>query len=143
MSFPTYERLAPSRATLPTAVAVAGAAFSPAMGKMTRAPLRFLITIANLRLGVWIPNPAKAKKWQPEERGPRRWVWTHVLRKKEKLTYPKPRPHYLLRELMGKNDLSALHLYITDGGHYEKPRFGRAPPPRPGVQVDLVHRCLR
>lgn len=116
---PTYERLAPSRATLPTAVAVAGAAFSPAMGKMTRAPLRFLITIANLRLGVWIPNPAKAKKWQPEERGPRRWVWTHVLRKTDKLTYPKPRPHYLLRELMGKNDLSALHLYVTDGGHYE------------------------
>jgi rhodanese-related sulfurtransferase len=43
--------------TLPTAVAVSGAAISPSMGKMTPRPLTFLLALANIRLGVWVPNP--------------------------------------------------------------------------------------
>jgi hypothetical protein len=48
--------------TLPTAVAVSGAAFSPAMGKMSKPAYRFLMALGNARLGVWFPNPAFLRK---------------------------------------------------------------------------------
>src|SRR5262249_38037947 len=44
------------------AASVPGAALAPEMGKMTRAPLRFLMALANIRLGVWIPKPAPDDK---------------------------------------------------------------------------------
>ena len=49
--------------TVPAAVAASGAAFSPVMGKMTKPHLRFLLALANLRLGVWLPNPARVRQW--------------------------------------------------------------------------------
>lgn len=49
--------------TVPAAVAASGAAFSPVMGKMTKPHLRFLLALANLRLGVWLPNPARVREW--------------------------------------------------------------------------------
>jgi len=87
---------------LPAAVAISGAALSPSMGKMTRRPLRLLMGLANVRLGVWVPNPRRLKTFQKRER-----------------FYPRPRPHYLLRELLGINQLNLPYLYVTDGGHYE------------------------
>jgi hypothetical protein len=48
--------------SLPTAVAITGVAISPAMGRMTNSRLRQLITIMNLRLGVWLPNPLNQKR---------------------------------------------------------------------------------
>jgi hypothetical protein len=88
--------------TLPAAVAISGAAISPSMGKMTRRPLRLLMGIANLRLGVWVPNPRRLETFEKRES-----------------VYPRPRPHYLLRELLGLNQLNLPFLYVTDGGHYE------------------------
>lgn len=88
--------------TLPAAVAVSGAAISPSMGKMTRWPLRFLLALANVRLGVWVPNPRRLES----------------LRAGRSL-YPRPRPLYLLKELLGHNSLNDRFLYVTDGGHYE------------------------
>jgi hypothetical protein len=88
--------------TLPAAVAMSGAAISPSMGKMTRRPLRFLMALANLRLGVWVPNPRRIDMFEKRD---------HV--------YPRPRPSYLARELFGINKLDAPYLYVTDGGHYE------------------------
>jgi len=87
--------------TLPAAVAMSGAAISPSMGKMTAKPLRFLMALANVRLGVWVPNP--------------RWVAAEG----EKPLPARPRPSYLLRELLGRNSVNAKYLYVTDGGHYE------------------------
>ena len=46
--------------TISAAVAMSGAAIAPSMGKMTRAPLRFLLALTNVRLGVWLPNPRPA-----------------------------------------------------------------------------------
>jgi hypothetical protein len=89
---------------LPSAVAISGAAVSPSMGKMTARPLRFLMALANVRLGVWLPNP--------------RWVAAN-----EEAALPsrlaRPRPLYLLREMLGWNTVAAKYLYVTDGGHYE------------------------
>jgi hypothetical protein len=89
--------------SLPAAVAMSGAAISPSMGKMTRRPLTFLLALANIRLGVWIPNP--------------RWVMNTPRRKRR--LYGRPRPWYVLLELIGRNRVNARYLYVTDGGHYE------------------------
>jgi hypothetical protein len=88
--------------TLMAAVAMSGAALSPSMGKATRAPLRFLITLGNARLGVWVPNPRHLGRG--DRPPPRHW---------------RPRPHLLLNELLGRNSADARFLYVTDGGHYE------------------------
>ena len=39
-------------------VAISGAAVSPVMGNSTRVAERFLLALANVRLGVWLPHPA-------------------------------------------------------------------------------------
>ncbi|MEA2369751.1 MAG: hypothetical protein QOH12_145 [Solirubrobacteraceae bacterium] len=89
--------------TLPAAVAMSGAAISPSMGKQTRRPMRFLMTIANVRLGVWVPNPRHLRTFDDGR----------VVR------FRRPRPSYLLLELLGLNRIDAPFLYVTDGGHYE------------------------
>jgi hypothetical protein len=97
-------------ATLPTAMAISAAAISPSMGRMTRAPFRFFLALANLRLGVWVPNPRQLEKF--EEHRKRRWY--------QPANYKLiPRPWYLVREMLGLNNLNARFLYVTDGGHYE------------------------
>ena len=89
--------------TLPAAVAMSGAAISPSSGKTGSRALTFLMTLANMRLGVWVPNP--------------RWVAGAA--DAEKKRYRRPRPWYLLQELLGRNRLDARYLYVSDGGHYE------------------------
>jgi hypothetical protein len=91
--------------TLPAAIAMSGAAVSPSMGKIGKRPLTFLMALANLRLGVWVPNPRWLREWNEDER----------LRNRNL----RPRPSYLLRELFGLNRIGAKYLYVTDGGHYE------------------------
>jgi hypothetical protein len=91
--------------TLPAAVAMSGAAISPSMGKMTPRPLTFLMALANLRLGVWVPNPRWVSSVDESETLPR--------------PFAKPRAWYLFRELLGRNSVDAKYLYVTDGGHYE------------------------
>ena len=93
--------------TLPAAIAMSGAAVSPEMGKMTLAPLRFLLTMANVRLGVWIPNPDRLSEF--EARQCRRW----------RRSIMQPRLTYLCREMFGRNLPTKKFLYVTDGGHYE------------------------
>ena len=77
-----------ARLTLPAAVAMSGAAISPSMGKKTRRRYRFLLALANVRLGVWVPNPRV---------GGQRMRATAA-------TFGRPfRPSHLLRELLGLN----------------------------------------
>jgi hypothetical protein len=91
--------------SLLAATAMSGAALSPSMGKMTRRPLTFLMALANIRLGVWVPNPR----------------WVHEFRRNRLLRrlHIRPRPFYLLCELFGLNRIGSKYLYVTDGGHYE------------------------
>jgi hypothetical protein len=93
------------RLSLPAAMAITGAAFSPSMGKMTKAPVRFLMAIFNLRLGVWLPNPHNR----------------HVRKQVAKGLPLKihSRPWYLFFEMFGLNKLSRRFVYVSDGGHYE------------------------
>ena len=77
----TYERvLGMNRKrdiTLAAAVAMSGAALSPSMGKQTRRPLTFLMALANVRLGVWVPNPRYVAKWN--QRGVRQLATTDAI----------------------------------------------------------------
>ena len=62
MTAATYELAADYKyrdVTIPAATAMSGAAFSPLAGRMRNriAPYRFLMALANARLGVWLPNP--------------------------------------------------------------------------------------
>ena len=116
--------------TLPAAIAMSGAAISPSMGKATNVPLRMLMALANVRLGVWVPNPRHVARWQqrtvllnekrPEKR--RSGIETPTDDRKERRPRDlskHPRLSYLFRELIGRNRVDGKFLYITDGGHYE------------------------
>ncbi|WP_220456550.1 patatin-like phospholipase family protein [Rugamonas brunnea] len=81
------------------AVAVSGAAASPNMGYHSSPPLTFLMTLFNLRLGRWSPNPIKEKHWQSAS--PRIGLFS------------------ILAELFGLTDTNADFLYLSDGGHFE------------------------
>jgi len=107
----TYEnvlgRTLKRNVTFPAAVAMSGAAISPEMGRMTRAPLRFLLAMLNIRLGLWIPNPNRLAEFEARSHS---WI------RRRRLV---PRITYLLREMFGLNDPESKFLYVTDGGHYE------------------------
>lgn len=128
--------------TLPAAVAVSGAALSPSMGKLSLPSLRFLLALANIRLGVWIPNPRRIDAFKTTRRtlcknavGPGNTMRVLVTPKsklsetelnraredaKEKtVTRPRPHPWYLVKELLGRNSINDKYLYVSDGGHYE------------------------
>ncbi len=120
-----YERAVGRRArdfTLPAAMSISGAAFSPSMGKMTRAPLRFLFALLNLRLGVWLPNPERVARARdrPREQLSKAELRDHRLAVDAKSRLPiNPRVDYLLRELFGRNHADSRFIYVSDGGHYE------------------------
>ena len=84
---------------LSTAVTISGAAASPNAGYHSSPALAFLMTIFNVRLGYWIPNPKHANVWQSE--GPR-----HAAR-------------YLLSELLGQANEQQAYVYLSDGGHFD------------------------
>ncbi len=119
MSTTMYEAAVGRRArdfTLPAAMSISGAAISPSMGKMTRPPLRFLLALLNVRLGVWIPNPRRVLLADEIADRYDRQLGDDGRRQ----VFPiNPRPSYLLRELFGRNHLDSRFIYVSDGGHYE------------------------
>ena len=84
---------------LGTALAISGAAAVPNMGLFTIKPLVFIMTLLNIRLGYWIPNPQKVNQGQHPKRG--------------------PGPRYLLKESLGEIDALGDFLNVSDGGHLE------------------------
>jgi hypothetical protein len=84
--------------TLGQAITVSGAAASPNMGFHTSAPLAFLMTVFNVRLGWWIANPAR-NRWTSA--GP---VFGLLQLTKELLALANDRTEFV---------------YLSDGGHFE------------------------
>lgn len=93
-----------------TAMAISGAAANPNMGYHSSPLVTILMTLFNVRLGWWLPNPrfpldhifspsARAEFWHRS--GPRLSVWP------------------LLQELFGLTDDSRGYIELTDGGHFE------------------------
>jgi hypothetical protein len=102
--------------TLPSIMAVSGAAVSPLMGRFTYPPLRFLMALTNVRLGVWIPNP-KHETWGQERPEPRGRIGR--LRRAIIDGWREPGALYVLREALGTLTLNRRFIYLTDGGHWE------------------------
>ena len=118
--------------TLGTAVAISGAAVSPNMGFHTYPPLAFLMTVFDVRLGVWFANPrfendqvvapvsdliAGLKKLKGAAA---KWL-SAALQKMMSTPEGGPRTSllYLLCELFGTTTDTAKFVYLTDGAHFE------------------------
>lgn len=84
---------------LGAAVAISGAAASPNMGYHSSPALTFLMTVFNVRLGHWSPNPGHVRTWTRSD--------------------PTFGGGYLLRELVGATDHRSPFVYLSDGGHFE------------------------
>ena len=88
-----------SGVSLGLALAVSGAAASPAMGMYSTKSRAFLLTLANARLGLWFGNPQDDLSWQRSE--------------------PPLSVGPLMRELLGLTTDKNPYVYLSDGGHYE------------------------
>ncbi|MDQ6944742.1 MAG: GNAT family N-acetyltransferase [Actinomycetota bacterium] len=98
--------LPPSRRrdiTLPSAMAISGAAFSPAMGKTNLGAVGSVLAIANLRLGVWLPHPQRVTSGSVGK-----WAAFH-----------RPGWPWFLREVTNSYKFKRRYLYVSDGGHWE------------------------
>ena len=84
--------------TLGQAISVSGAAASPNMGYHTSPVVAFLLTVFNVRLGWWFPNPRRSATNLPS---------------------PYFNLTYLLKELFGGANDKSTFLMISDGGHFE------------------------
>ena len=84
--------------TLGQAISVSGAAASPNMGYHTSPVVAFLLTVFNVRLGWWFPNPHISGVKSPSP-------WFSL--------------RYLVKELFGGADDKSNYLMISDGGHFE------------------------
>jgi predicted acylesterase/phospholipase RssA len=87
------------RLHLGEAMAISGAAASPNMGRASTPSLGFLMTVFNLRLGWWLPNPRNSVTW----------CWRR----------PPAGLLYLGRELLGYTNEHSSFVYLSDGGHFE------------------------
>jgi hypothetical protein len=81
---------------LATAMAISGAAASPQMGTSTNSIMTFLMTLLNVRLNRWMPNPNPARE-------PMIKFW----------------PYCFVKELLGKGEENDRLLNLSDGGHHE------------------------
>lgn len=87
--------------TLGSAMGISGAAASPNMGYHTMPSLAALMTIFNVRLGWWLPNPGVEKLSVLRSRGPRLGL------------------RYLANELFSRTNAKTNYVYVSDGGHFE------------------------
>jgi hypothetical protein len=84
--------------TLGQAISVSGAAASPNMGYHTSTVIAFLLTVFNVRLGWWFPNPTNAPSGIPS---------------------PPFSLRYLFAELFGGANDRSQFVMVSDGGHFE------------------------
>ncbi len=81
---------------LGTAMAISGAAASPEMGSSGNLIMSFIMTLLNIRLNQWMPNPNR-------KRLPLFTIW----------------PRYLSQEFMRQGTENEPLLNLSDGGHHE------------------------
>ncbi len=92
-----------SHLNLGTACAISGAAAAPNMGTVTNRSLVFILTVLNIRLGYWLPNPRVIKKnaWN------RGWLLSGA------------KPSLIWSEATGSLSDTGSHVNVSDGGHLE------------------------
>lgn len=107
---------------LGTAMAISGAAFNPNMGYNSSAPMAFLMSIFNVRLGWWLGNPAHA-----ETDGLPAGKWRRRLRRLRckpggaswRIKDPTCPTRQLLLEAAGQTSDDGPWIHLSDGGHFD------------------------
>lgn len=94
--------------TLLAAMAISGAAVSPAIGQTDMGAVSPLISMVNGRLGVWLPNPRYVNDLYDGDGEPGAPVWLRLRR----FTY-------LLQEVFGSFHPDGRFVYVTDGGQLD------------------------
>ncbi|CAA9201084.1 hypothetical protein FLACOL7796_03586 [Flavobacterium collinsii] len=84
--------------TIGTAMAISGAAVNPNWGYHSSAPMAFLLTMFNVRLGRWIGN-TRLKRWKDSN--------------------PRFGLLYIIYDLIGKSDINMEYVCLSDGGHFD------------------------
>ncbi len=100
--------------TLPAIMAISGAAVSPLMGRFTLPAYRFLMAVLNIRLGVWIRNPAR-----PERHPTSRPGWMRRIGRSIVSGWRAPGAWYVLKEGLGLVHTRGRYIFVSDGGHWE------------------------
>ena len=85
--------------TLGTAITISGAAVSPNMGYHSSPATAFLMTLFNVRLGAWLPNPGVGQRWTPA--------------KPSNALLP------LFNEMLGRANDQRSDVFLSDGGHFD------------------------
>lgn len=88
--------------SLARAMTISGAAASSNMGYHSSTPVAFVMTLFNIRLGWWLPNPALV--------GKKHW------RRSDPATLSLG---LLLAEALGLTTADKPYVYLSDGGHFE------------------------
>jgi len=88
--------------SLATAMTISGAALSPNWGYHSSPVIAFLMTLFNVRLGAWLPNPAVVTRESELGRG-----------------YPRQGLAAMLHDLLGNTTDTMRAIYLSDGGHFD------------------------
>ena len=88
--------------SLATAMTISGAAVSPNSGYHSSALTAFVMTLFNVRLGAWLPNPGSRNT-----------------NKEMNLAIPDRSLRSLLGDLSGMAGDTSKSIYLSDGGHFE------------------------
>ncbi|HYZ64205.1 MAG TPA: patatin-like phospholipase family protein, partial [Acetobacteraceae bacterium] len=86
---------------LGTALTISGAAVSPNWGYNSSPLTAFLMTLFNVRLGAWLPNPARSTEAEL------------------RLSSPRNSQRAIFDELLGVTTDRRQSIYLSDGGHFE------------------------
>ncbi len=104
---------------LGSAMAVSAAAAAPNMGSYTSGFLVMLMTLLNVRLGLWVPSPRRLRRMgelgmigSGERIGDRLQRWWLQLKNR-------PSGYYLVNEMASRLDASGPYVNLSDGGHLE------------------------
>lgn len=101
--------------SLATAMAISGAAFNPNMGYHSSPLVTLLMTMFNVRLGWWLPNPARANTKEEHGRAVLTDKGKRFLRKNGPTIALEP----LIKEALGRTDSTSDWIELTDGAHFE------------------------
>ncbi|MBV9812186.1 MAG: hypothetical protein JO326_05510, partial [Acetobacteraceae bacterium] len=87
-----------------TAMTISGAALSPNWGYHSSSLTAFVMTLFNVRLGAWLPNPAAAARLGPARMN---------------LAMPAHSLGSMLSDLLGLAGDTGGSIYLSDGGHFD------------------------
>lgn len=101
--------------SLATAMAISGAAATPNMGYYSSPATAFLMTLFNVRLGAWLPNPALA----PRAPGRVGALASGAKHTDVSRSSPTNSIKAIFNEMIGRSHDHGPDVYLSDGGHFE------------------------